>query len=604
VTGEAKLAAAIVVGFVLLGALGLSWRHPVAGDDEVVVLPSPDCPSHPDGGASTAFDLGKTRAAGLNDIDFDSFRSPVRVFEDGRPLAPHTPLATIREQGRGTFSHWGSFLYLAATDNTDPASNGRRYRVVVDPEVAQRNGAFLAPRWLWGIVVLWQLGIAVALARRARKPAAARRHRVAALLALAALFAAHLANRWDYVEVVLDSPSYVVPWSGAQLRPPAYPLFVALTAADPAARAAEAAVPDPHGERPHGALAGAVRAQRALLLATLLVLAAVLMREISPPLVLLGAIELVRGGWLVPEADAIWSEALAQSFMFLVTAALVVHARATREPPALALAALAAGLLLLTRPAGAYVLVPLAAAVAFAYRRSGRAAGAAALAAAATLAALLALPFLYRTIVEGNSAGASMGPVSRIGFALQVADAGDVERMPDETARDFLRRALERRGAAGPAEGHFESECFSRNVYGIALPLAHEMGCDNRALCSLFDRVCFAVLPRHLGHVASIAWGSLRQGWGYSRVNPFTTVRGGVPFGLLVLAALGALWWRAPARVRFLSATLWLGHAAALVVIALGDAPDTRYVFATEPLALVGTFVLLASSAERFAEPR
>ncbi|MHB8997542.1 MAG: PKD domain-containing protein [Armatimonadota bacterium] len=54
--------------------------------------------------------------------------STLRLFEDGIELGPaHTPHATIREQGKGLFAHWATGLWFAASDGSDPRTNGRKY---------------------------------------------------------------------------------------------------------------------------------------------------------------------------------------------------------------------------------------------------------------------------------------------------------------------------------------------------------------------------------------------------------------------------------------------------------------------------------------------
>jgi 2-polyprenyl-3-methyl-5-hydroxy-6-metoxy-1,4-benzoquinol methylase len=63
--------------------------------------------------------------------DGQNGRSPVFVFEDDRQLAwPHSQHAAIADHGRGRFSHWGDYVYFAASDGSDPSGNGRCYSVV------------------------------------------------------------------------------------------------------------------------------------------------------------------------------------------------------------------------------------------------------------------------------------------------------------------------------------------------------------------------------------------------------------------------------------------------------------------------------------------
>ena len=56
-------------------------------------------------------------------------RSSGRLFEDARELRPaHAVHAGIAAVGKGRFSHWTTAIYLSASDNSDPRTNGRIYR--------------------------------------------------------------------------------------------------------------------------------------------------------------------------------------------------------------------------------------------------------------------------------------------------------------------------------------------------------------------------------------------------------------------------------------------------------------------------------------------
>lgn len=62
---------------------------------------------------------------------FNGGTSQLMVFEDGKQLGPpHALHADIREKGEGRYSHWTrEGLYMSASDNTDPRTNGRKYEV-------------------------------------------------------------------------------------------------------------------------------------------------------------------------------------------------------------------------------------------------------------------------------------------------------------------------------------------------------------------------------------------------------------------------------------------------------------------------------------------
>ncbi len=57
--------------------------------------------------------------------------SPLWLWEGGAPLGPARSIhARIAAEGRGGFSHWGRKLFFSASDNSDPNTNKRRYRVL------------------------------------------------------------------------------------------------------------------------------------------------------------------------------------------------------------------------------------------------------------------------------------------------------------------------------------------------------------------------------------------------------------------------------------------------------------------------------------------
>lgn len=72
-------------------------------------------------------------------------KSETELFEDNKPLGPtHSLHDDILELGLGRFSHWGSTLYFSTSDNSDPRTNGRFYKVVITAT---------APAWIWAVVL-------------------------------------------------------------------------------------------------------------------------------------------------------------------------------------------------------------------------------------------------------------------------------------------------------------------------------------------------------------------------------------------------------------------------------------------------------------------
>lgn len=64
--------------------------------------------------------------------------SSVRVYENGVEIGPaHSSHQDIRNLGKGRFSHKSGFLYLSASNNSDPRTNGKKYTYIVGNQSAE-----------------------------------------------------------------------------------------------------------------------------------------------------------------------------------------------------------------------------------------------------------------------------------------------------------------------------------------------------------------------------------------------------------------------------------------------------------------------------------
>jgi 2-polyprenyl-3-methyl-5-hydroxy-6-metoxy-1,4-benzoquinol methylase len=67
---------------------------------------------------------------GMGDWAGEKLRSKLKLREEGSELGPnHSDLTAIAKEGHGRFAHHGANLFFAASDNTPPDRNGRRYVV-------------------------------------------------------------------------------------------------------------------------------------------------------------------------------------------------------------------------------------------------------------------------------------------------------------------------------------------------------------------------------------------------------------------------------------------------------------------------------------------
>jgi hypothetical protein len=69
----------------------------------------------------------------IADTEASPQRSPLIIYEDGKPLGPaHSLHADISKYGNGRFSHWKNTGFIFSTsDNSDPNLNGREYWAVL-----------------------------------------------------------------------------------------------------------------------------------------------------------------------------------------------------------------------------------------------------------------------------------------------------------------------------------------------------------------------------------------------------------------------------------------------------------------------------------------
>lgn len=121
-------------------------------------------------GFAYAFVLKEQRGAWSftpSDNDAKKGRSEAVLMENERPLGPaHEPDSLIQQQGQGRFNHWKDQLTFSTSDNSDPRSNGRTYRVILNmrPTVAGNAALVLTAAALFVLLL--------AIKRAVRNPSA------------------------------------------------------------------------------------------------------------------------------------------------------------------------------------------------------------------------------------------------------------------------------------------------------------------------------------------------------------------------------------------------------------------------------------------------
>jgi hypothetical protein len=90
-----------------------------------------------------AYKVSIPQLSGFGDTAEQAKRSPAVTCEGDHQMGPgHTPFLEIIQRGAGRFSHHNDLVVFSSSDNTDPNSNGRRYKIVT-PSFRCRGLAFV-----------------------------------------------------------------------------------------------------------------------------------------------------------------------------------------------------------------------------------------------------------------------------------------------------------------------------------------------------------------------------------------------------------------------------------------------------------------------------
>lgn len=305
------------------------------------------------------------------------------------------------------------------------------------------------------------------------------------------------------------------------------------------------------------------------------------------------------------EIDMVMSETLAQALLLLSVAVLALFVRRPNRWLILILGILC-GLQVLARPAAVFSGVLVVMAAVWGFWHMGRMV-LPPLAVSVLLVVLGAFgPAIYTWTETGVYSSSPMKAWSAIAFAMQVADADDLDRMPDAESREFLERALARKAELDPQvirdrlpEEVRGWEFLNLNLYQVCLSVSAEMGMNKLPVRNpLFAKVSGPILKAHLKERISLFWDSLNTALGLTRVRLFKQSF----VWVLAMAAVGLIWCSGRARL-FVAACL-LAHLGHLVVISWFDMPLTRYIYASEPIAWIGLLVVGAELATRLLRPR
>ncbi len=381
--------------------------------------------------ADTGFaDRAPTYHAELSSHDGASL---AEVWEDGRPLpGPANALHDdIRNIGRGRYSFWHGAAYFAASDNSDPRTNGRRYEIHypwsvnwIVAFVLYASTVLCCARAFWFAVGNQHLPAVQFVISKAEKTACS--FHFSALLLTAVVLFTHLPFFLYYpvVGIASDSPSYVRlvdairqgVWPHFTIRTPGYPLLIWLVT----------------GFADRWLIVILVQCLIALGAALLLIYAVNRSRKALTLPAALALCGFLGGGQaLVYDTGAI-SESLYASVL-IVSMAGLIFALVRKSPFAFASASAAMAASILVRPSGAFLLVIYLLTLAFiAWNRYP---------ARALLSFLTPLPAVllalcaYNRVTLGNFTLSPYGEENLVGATILYWEA-------DPSLPDFVNEAL------------------------------------------------------------------------------------------------------------------------------------------------------------------
>jgi len=432
-------------------------------------------------------------------------------------------------------------------------------------------------------------------------------------LGLAGAIALHVVKSWDRAVTTEDSQSYVDNFA----RPPLYPWFIHVMRGGATWGPEDFCEPRRPIAAPSDAILRVVRAQRVALWACFLLAAWAVSLLVSRPLAVLLFFALHHKGMLLPDLETnMMSEPLALALLCLAVAAFCVVA-VRRSLWLLPILAATYGCLVLTRSAGVFAIVFLAVAVvrtAIAHWQHKKA-----LAVAIASVALVGVSALAALLWNSHARNGiwALSPLrnwERVAFALQVADASDLDAMPDDDTRQFLDDALRQRLAL-KGNVPLQDLDLNANCWDIAYPIALGMFAarvatvnwtvpGERRLTSyryvdgLFGRVADVVLARHGNRYLRVVAHSFftRAVGGHTRLH----WRRVSFLWLLALGFAACLIGRNTCALA--GATCLVAHLGNLLVMSFYELPIQRYVFFSEWVCLLGFFLAAGGCGQRIAE--
>jgi len=420
----------------------------------------------------------------------------------------------------------------------------------------------------------------------------------------------HSPSNWNVYYLNPDSITYIARYEDQSLQiSPGYPLFIELVTAGTnfthtvnnprMGHPVEGAANDP--------LLLVTRTQKVMLLLASVITCIALMGLINSPLPVLLFLGLYEFGFFSELINHLLSETLAQAWLLLILATFFTFFW-KRWRVLLPLAGIFCAGLYLTRPAGVFCGVLLAAMFLWALLVNWRSYWLSCVITFFIGAVLVSLPVIYTYLVTGFMTPTALYSDVKIAFALQIAHPQDVNFMPDENARLFLTKAIALKqendaiikAGMSPDDELYIFYPFVGDNVSLTVKAFQETQPNGTSLewKKLSADVSRIILAQHRSEYYSLG---LKTFWyattrlSLDRITLYPYTFWFLVTSCLIIALLLRGW------IGYCSITLILTHLFHLMIISFFGSPLSRYIWATEFLVFITFFILLWGSSQRLS---
>lgn len=407
---------------------------------------------------------------------------------------------------------------------------------------------------------------------------------------------------WDYFGVRPDSSSYLVQYDAQSIRTPGYIWFaeIALKTGKQEDigfwRSAEGGMQLNQmgeslyraAEKPSHGLIRVIKGQKIVLALAFILLSVALAYIISPTAAFIFSQISLSMGLLGVQNDYIMSESFSQTVTLACVACFLFLFRSRNKWLFILLSALSA-IAFLIRPSNVYlVALPIVAAtwMLFHFRKQVLTLS---ISGAVVYVILAGIPAFVCWRAYNQFLWAPNAQNANIGHALRLMQESDLSAQSDPEVKYFLEGCEIRAAAIQFAN---DGTLSQNEAYSVALEQAKQMGYNNVSANFLFQKAALPILKTHFQKYLSVLFKQIQFGISKSRLQREWL---SYPLILLLIGVFAILGRNLKSWMGLLFVLFHNVH----LIISMTNQPETRYIWATEIIFLLGAVFIFSGLAEK-----